>query len=108
MGFDPASGELREKLPATFGNQNGAWSFLKLKEELLANLTPEQELALFKQLSADDSEKMLRQARVVKWIAGIMVALVFVGLLIAGVSIWRYHQHERRYGMPPSYQPPRR
>ena len=106
-GFDPASPELIEKLPAAFGSRDDAWWTLKLKEDLLAGMTPEQELALFKKLTDDSTARVLRQAQVMKWIAGVVAVAVFIAILATGFLMWRIHKSQRRFGQPPMYNPGR-
>ena len=106
-GFDPASADVREQLPAGLSAMDGACWTLKLKDDLLANMTPAQELALFKKLSDEGTEQLLRQAQVLRWIAVAVGVLFFLGVVVVGFYLWRYYDYKRQYGVPPTYQPRR-
>ncbi|MBI3876991.1 MAG: hypothetical protein HY300_13730 [Verrucomicrobia bacterium] len=106
-GFDAADEEVLKKFPAVFGASDMEWFTLKLKEDMLANLTPEQELALFRASAKESTEKMLDQARVLKWIA-IVVGVLFFGLVsYFAFNLVRF-MHRRNSGLAPSYLPPSR
>jgi N-acetylglutamate synthase-like GNAT family acetyltransferase len=100
-GFDPPSPELLEKKPAKLGEADAPWLTLKLKEDILGDLTPEQELALFKDALRADSEKALGQARVLKWIATV-AAFAFLLLVITAFVYFIRYQHAKEQGRLPA------
>jgi len=103
-GFDPAGPAQLEKFSARFGAADPNWLTLKLKDELFANLTPEQEFALFKDAAKSETDRALKQARVLKWIAT-LIALVFLGVVsVAGFYLIRYLDRRKQRdgaGFPP-------
>lgn len=107
QGFEAPSGEALEQLPAAFGDPAAAWSALKLKDELLAGLTPDQEFALFKDAAKESTEQAMRQARVLKQIATV-VAILF-GILVIGfmLGLMRFVTAEKS-GHGPGPTPARR
>lgn len=105
-GFDPAGEEELANLPASFGGRDGQWWTFKLRDDVLAGLSPEQEAAIFKKLSEESTGKLLRQARVMKWVATLLAFAFFIAVVVAGYNVWRYRDYTRRYGVPPTYQPP--
>jgi N-acetylglutamate synthase-like GNAT family acetyltransferase len=105
LDFQAPTPDLLEKFPARLGDPAAAWLTLKLKDELLANLTPEQEFKLFKDAAQAEAEETMRQARILK---GIALALAIAFLVIVGVVgfyLIRYIKYKDRYGAPPSVQP---
>ena len=82
-GFEHAAPEDLEKVPASFGNPQGQWRSVKLREET-AVISLEKEFDQFKQANQESSEKMLRQARVLKLVAGLF-AFAFFLFVAAGI-----------------------
>ncbi len=106
-GFDVVDDDARKKFPEAFGAADAEWFTLKLKEDMLANLTPEQELALFRASAKESTDKMLEQARVLKWIA-IVIGTIFFGLVAYVTFNMVRLMRRRNSGMAPSYLPPSR
>ena len=101
-GFLGATPEFLEKLPAGFGRPEGDWFTLKLKDEVLSGLTQEQEFALFREAAREETEKVFRQARTMKWIAT-FVAVVFVILVaVAGWYVVRSLNYKKTHGTLPT------
>ena len=107
QGFQ-AAGELLAKLPPGFAGDEGAWFTLKLKEDVLAGLTPEQEFALFRKGAMLESEEALRQARILKTIAWLVGAALAAVLAVAGYYLLRFMRLSRRPNQVPGYYPPPR
>ncbi len=103
-----AAGELLPKLPAEFAGSEGPWLTLKLKEDVLAGLTPEQEFALFRKGAMQESEAALRQARILKIIAWLVGAVLAGVLAVAGFYLLRFMRLTRRPNPAPVYYPPAR
>lgn len=98
-GFEPA-GELLAKLPASFAGTEGAWFTLKLKEDLLSGMTPEQEFALFRKGALLESEQALKQARVLRYIAWAMAAGLAVLIAVAGFYLVRFMKVAKKPSQP--------
>ena len=106
-GFETA-GETLPKLPPEFAGSEAAWFTLKLKEDVLAGLTPEQEFALFRKGAMQESEQALRQARILKLIAWFVGAVLAGVLAVAGFYLLRFMRLTRRSNPAPVYYPPAR
>jgi N-acetylglutamate synthase-like GNAT family acetyltransferase len=101
VDFGTPTPELLEKLPAKFGRPDAPWTTLKLKDELLTNLSPEQEFKLFKEAVKAESDAALQQAKVLNRIA-LVVAIVFAVLVaVAAYYLLRYMNYKDRHGVPP-------
>ncbi len=77
-GFQVASADTLSKLPATFGTDPHPWRFLQLRNEPSHVPSIEKEFAMFKEMEQERTARLLRQAKVMKLIAAIVVMLVFV------------------------------
>ena len=86
-GFRRAAGELLVKLPGAFGGDSRPWQFLQLREEAAAPVSIEKEFALFREMEKERTEKMFRQARLLKIIAAVVVVAVFA-LIIFWLLAW--------------------
>ena len=106
-GFEAAR-ELLPKLPPEFAGSEAPWFTLKLKEDVLAGLTPEQEFALFRKGAMQESEQALRQARILKFIAWFVGAILAGVLAMAGFYLLRFMRLTRRSNPAPVYYPPAR
>jgi N-acetylglutamate synthase-like GNAT family acetyltransferase len=84
LGFVAANGEVLAKLPAEFASAGGNWSTLQLKEEAAA-VSIDKEFALFREAERERTEKLFRQARVLKMLAGVIAVAVF-----ALVAVWAF------------------
>ena len=80
-GFHPATEESMAKLPQVFLDRELPWRVLVLKDEKAAALTIEKEFEIFKEAEKERTEKVLRQARVIKGLA-IMLVIVLTGIVI--------------------------
>ena len=85
IGFAPAGAEVMPKLPPEFSGTPGNWNTLQLKEEVAALPSIDKEFALFKEAERERTEKMFRQARVLKMLAAVIAVAVF-----ALVAVWAF------------------
>src|SRR5712671_3818288 len=69
IGFDYASNELLTKLPVNFGADRTPWLHFKLKDEVAAAISLDKEFALFRESEKEQTEKIMRQAKIMKIIA---------------------------------------
>lgn len=83
LGFAPASSENISRLPPEFAGGSGNWSTLQLKEEGPAVSSIDKEFAMFREAERERTEKMFRQARFLKLLAGVIAVAVF-----ALVAVW--------------------
>jgi N-acetylglutamate synthase-like GNAT family acetyltransferase len=87
-GFAEASPELLKKLPPGFGDLAEPWLTLQLKEESASALSIEHEFELFQTAQKEETERLLRLGRTMKFTViavigtGVVVTLFFVIKLV--------------------------
>jgi len=86
-GFRHAAPDVLEKLPSVFAGDPHPWRFLQLKDEAGAPVSIDKEFALFREMEKERTEKIFRQAKVLKMIALVVVLAVF-GLVAFFVLSW--------------------
>ena len=89
-GFGSPAPELAAKLPPAFGGNPAPWSFLQLRDEAAAP-SIEKEFAMFREMQKEETERIFRQAKVMKLVAGIVVMVVFVLLAIWMFAWFKTH-----------------
>jgi len=94
IGFDYASNELLTKLPNNFGADRTPWMCVKLREEVPAVASLDKEFAMFRETQKEEREKIMRQARIMKMVAGVVATLVLI-LIIAWVVMFLKVQRAR-------------
>ena len=96
IGFGPASGEVMSRLPAEFAGTSRNWSTLQLKEEGPTVSSIDKEFALFREAERERTEKMFRQACVLKMLAGVIAVAVFaLGALWAFLFFKNYRSRQQ-------------
>ena len=78
IGFDYAPNEVLTRLPQNFGADRNPWLYVKLREEAGAVVSLDKEFALFRESEKESTAKMMRQARVMKIVAGVVAVIVFI------------------------------
>jgi N-acetylglutamate synthase-like GNAT family acetyltransferase len=81
-GFSIATPETVQKLPASFGDAQGRWLTLQLKEDNAPVLSLDQEFELFQQAQRASTEQVMQQARnlrTVAYVVGFIVVFVAIG-----------------------------
>lgn len=103
LGFDPADEEVLEQLPAEFGE--GEWFSIRLRHDPFADggAAAKQQELMFRQALKAETEKTIRQARMVKALALVISLLLFVIVCIGGYYLYKY-QNRMSGGRPGSYQ----
>ncbi len=86
-GFRHPSPDVLAKLPPVFGGDPRPWQFLQLKEDAAAPVSIDKEFALFREMEKERTEKIFRQAKLLKLIAVVVVMVVF-GLVAFLVLSW--------------------
>lgn len=86
-GFKYAPGDTLAKLPPAFGSDPHPWQFLQLKEDSAAPVSVDKEFAMFREMEKERTDKILRQARMLKVFAVLVVLVVFV-LFAVGMVAW--------------------
>jgi hypothetical protein len=82
-GFQHPREDALQKLPPAFGPAQNPWLVIQLREDTAPVVSLDKEFALFKEAEREQTEKMFRQAKVLKFIA-IGIALVVAVL----VMVW--------------------
>ena len=90
--FAEPSAEIQVKLPASFGGADRPWLFLQLKEEVAA-VSLDKEFALFREAEREQTQKLFKQARLLK-----VLAFAFGIGVLALVIVWAFmfFQAQRR------------
>jgi N-acetylglutamate synthase-like GNAT family acetyltransferase len=94
-GFKAASSELLERLPSAFGDPKAPWTTLELRPET-ALVSMEKDFELFRITQKEETDKVLRQARVFKFIATLIAVVFFVIVVMGIVYLIRHNQLLRR------------
>lgn len=87
-GMAKAEEEILAKLPAEWRNSTTStpWLTLKLKDDLEEVISADKEFALFMEAERQRSQRVLRQARVLKFIA-MLIAFGLFFLVVAGAFL---------------------
>ena len=89
-GFGIPAPEIAAKLPPVFAGNPAPWSFLQLRDEAAAP-SIEKEFAMFREMQKEETERIFRQAKAMKLVAGIVVMVVFVLLAIWMFAWFKTH-----------------
>jgi N-acetylglutamate synthase-like GNAT family acetyltransferase len=81
-GFRQATAEDLKRFPAAFGQAQAEWHTLPLQAETALTPALEKELELFHQAEQQDTQRLVRQARILKWVV-VLIALGFLGGALA-------------------------
>ena len=80
-GFNTPGAEVLPKLPAAFGLNPQPWRFLQIRDETGPAANMEKEFAVFLETERDRTQRLLQQAKVLKFLAA-LVALGLLGLVL--------------------------
>ena len=75
------------RLPASFGDRNGEWLTLQLRDDLVSDRSVEQEFEVFKAEQEAAVRQALHRVRLLRFVA-LVVALAV--LAIVGVGVWKF------------------
>ncbi len=84
-GFALPRAEVFSKLPANFATVPGAWLVIQLREETAPAISLDKEFAMFREAQKAETEKLFRQAKVLKWVAGVLGLVVFILVIVWAV-----------------------
>ncbi len=84
VGFAHAEPELLKKLPPSFGDMQGRWLAIQLREEAAAALSLEQEFELFQQASKAHTDEVVARARRLRTFAYSVVFVIIAAVLGLG------------------------
>lgn len=77
-----------EKLPPSFAQGGSPWLFLQLRAEAVA-VSLDKEFALFKEAEQERTQKIFRQAKIMKMLAALIVISVFLLALVWAFLFFR-------------------
>jgi len=89
IGFDQASNELLTKLPQNFGSDRAPWLCVKLRDEVPAAVSLDKEFALFRETEREETQKVMRKARVLKVVAGVVATVVLILVVVWAIIFIR-------------------
>lgn len=92
-GLVPANAESLQKLPALWRTQPSSWLTLKLREDIAAVMSLDQEFALLMQSEKDRTARVMQHARVLKVVAALIAAAVLILALGAAFYLLRRNPH---------------
>ena len=75
------------KLPPSFAGHSAPWRVIQLREEASPAASIEREFAAFKELEKQNTERLFRQAKLLKAFAGLVVIIVSI-LVVVWVFAW--------------------
>lgn len=84
MGMQDPEPQTLAKLPPSFGHPQAGWITMKLKEEVLATATFEQELAILAQAQRAERDELMRKAQFLRTFAYILLTIAVIALAIFG------------------------
>lgn len=94
IGFDEADEEVLEQLPPELGEREGNWFTIVLRNDPFADgsaLARQQEM-LFRAALKEETEKTMRQAKLVRGLALTFSIVLFIVICIAGFYLYKYQQ----------------
>jgi N-acetylglutamate synthase-like GNAT family acetyltransferase len=93
IGLDHAPNELLTKLPHNFGADRTPWLCVKLRDDVPVAVSLDKEFALFRESEKEQTDKIMRQARLLKVVAGVVVTLVFVLVIVWAIMFFKFQKH---------------
>ena len=92
-GFEPPTKEQLERLPKEFGDAHSPhWHTLQLRDEAALTRSLEQEFELFRVTQEEQSEKVMRQARVLKLVATVLALVLFAVVMFGFYYLFRQNR----------------
>ncbi|HRY50470.1 MAG TPA: hypothetical protein P5186_20660 [Candidatus Paceibacterota bacterium] len=90
VGFKPATDQQLQRLPPGIHEPQGKWLCLPLKDEGAIQKAVEQEFAIFMMQQKEETQRMMRRARFIKYGASIVVLIIATVILtLAGLAFLR-------------------
>jgi N-acetylglutamate synthase-like GNAT family acetyltransferase len=94
-GFQAASPEKLEMLPPDFAGSPYPWRYFQLKDDPSNRPSIDKEFAMFKEMEQERTQRLLRQAKLMKFVAAVVVMAVFV-LIAFWIIAWYKTQGQAR------------
>jgi hypothetical protein len=93
-GFQAPTADATAKLPAAFAGQPEPWLCLQLRDDAALAPSVEKEFALFKEMQQEETQRIFRQAKLMKIVAAVVVLAVFT-LVAVWIVAWMKAQGAR-------------
>src|SRR6266508_2130918 len=77
-GFGAPAPETAAKLPAAFAGNPALWNVLQLRDETVTAPSLEKEFAMFREMQKEETNRIFRQAKVMKLVVAVILLGVFV------------------------------
>ena len=90
--------EMLAKLPAAFPQEDKPWFFVQLKDEAAVAVSLDKEFALFREAEREHTDKLFRQARLLKTLAVVLGIGVFALVVIWAVMFFKAQQRMKQGG----------
>jgi N-acetylglutamate synthase-like GNAT family acetyltransferase len=95
-GFAAVPAEALGKLPPAFLGDSRPWLLVQLRPEPSSAISLDKEFAMFREAERERTERMFRQARVLKMIAAAFAVAVLFLVLFWAISFFRLQNKMRR------------
>ena len=95
VGFNAASSELTGRLPGLFAGEQRPWFFYQLRSETAPVVSIDKEFAMFREAERERTEKIFRQARVLKMIAAVLAVGVLGLVIFWAISFFQLQRRRR-------------
>jgi N-acetylglutamate synthase-like GNAT family acetyltransferase len=92
-GFAGADKPLLEKRPASFGASEPGWLTLRLRQEGADAEALARQFELFKITEQAKREKLLRNARMLRWVGTLIAILVFAASFLLLIWVFKHRSH---------------
>jgi len=87
-GLVQAEGEVLQKLPESWRGPSSSWLTLKLRDDVEAVLSVDNEFAVFMQSEKQRTEQVFKRARTIKTIATLIALALLVGVIAWAVRLF--------------------
>lgn len=94
--FKEVPAEVAAKLPPAFAGEPKPWYYVQLKDEAATALSLDKEFALFREAEREETQKLFRQARVLKVVAVVLGIGVSILVVIWTVMFVKAQQRLKR------------
>ena len=108
-GLQLADENALKNLPESFAGTSHPWSFIQLRDDKAAEISIDKEFMLFKEAEKEQTEKIFRQARVLKVVAAIMAILLLILVVVWAIYFLKFQAQtgqSTRIPARPSLPPP--
>jgi len=95
-GFHPATADELQKLPAAWRAEPALWHTLALKSEALMSTAVAEQFERFHSEQREATERLRQQAEHLKWLAGLVAAVFFLGAIWLAALVLRAMRRSHR------------